>query len=375
MKKSPRTKRRHRTSRSSPRIPEDKTLLVGFDLGTNSSSVMASAPGSSELTFSAIVPTVVGYADIGIVSGIIPDNASVLFGDEALQHKLHLRLVTPLMNGTVADLQATRDFSTHIRSLVDSRGKKEIKAVIGIPADADAESRDLLREALKGVFDKILLIPEPFLAALGYRDENRLRRSNYIDPANNSLFVDIGAGTTDLCMIQGYFPTSEDQISVHYAGDTVDETLAYSIRRTYPETNLSTLKVRQIKEDHSYTGQEKKKINVRVMVAGKPRKLQMGDLIGNACNALVENIFDGLQVLIARASSDSVEEMLENIILTGGGSRIRNISGELERMLVEEGYESPRVTTVGPNYKESVSIGALKAAQGARDDQWQILLS
>ena len=83
MKKSPRTKRRHRTSRSSPRIPEDKTLLVGFDLGTNSSSVMASAPGSSELTFSAIVPTVVGYADIGIVSGIIPGNASVLFGDEA----------------------------------------------------------------------------------------------------------------------------------------------------------------------------------------------------------------------------------------------------------------------------------------------------
>ena len=106
MKKSPRTKRRRRTIRRSPRKPEDKTLLAGFDLGTNTSCVKASAPGSSELTISAIVPTVVGYADKGIVSGIIPGNVSVLFGDEALQHKLHLRLVAPLMNGTVVDLQA-----------------------------------------------------------------------------------------------------------------------------------------------------------------------------------------------------------------------------------------------------------------------------
>jgi len=375
MKNSTRIKGRRRTIRRSPRQPEDNTLLVGFDLGTNTSCVKASAQGSSELTTSTIVPTVVGYTDKGIVSGVITNNASVLFGDDALQHKLHLRLAAPLKNGTVADLQATRDFSTHIGSLVDSKGKKEIKAVIGIPADADSEARERLRGAVKGVFSKILLMPEPFLAALGYRDENRLRRSNYTDPANNSLFVDIGASTTDLCMIQGYFPTAEDQISLHYAGDTVDETLADSIRRTYPETDLSMLKVRQIKEAYSYAGQEKKSINVRVILGGKPRKLQMGDLIGDACNALVENIFDGLQVLIARASSDSVEEMLQNIILTGGGSRIRNISGELERMLVEEGYESPRVTTVGPNYKESVSIGALKAAQGARDDQWQILLS
>lgn len=375
MRKSSKTKRRRRTVKRASSSAANNTLLVGFDLGTNTSSVKSSTPGSSAVNISAVVPTVVGYADKGIVSGVIPGNASMLFGKEALQHRLHLRLVTPLVNGNVKDMAATADFSKHIRSLVDPKGKKEIKTVIGIPANANARSREQLMDAVKSVFDHVLLIPEPFLAALGHRDENRLRQPRYNDPVKNSLFVDIGAGTTDLCMIQGYFPTADDQISVLFAGDTVDEILADSIRRTYPETDLSILKVRQIKEDHSYAGQDMKKVNIRAIVGGKPRKLQMGELIGDACNALVDQIFDGVQIIISRASSDSVEEMMQNIILTGGGSRIRNISRELERKLLAEGYESPRVTTVGPNFKESVSIGALKAAHGARDDQWQILLS
>jgi len=61
---------------------------------------------------------------------------------------------------------------------------------------------------------------------------------------------------------------------------------------------------------------------------------------------------------------------LQNIILTGGGSRIRNIDQELQRLLADEGYEDPEVTISSREVKPFVAIGALKVAKAARDDQW-----
>jgi rod shape-determining protein MreB len=66
-----------------------------------------------------------------------------------------------------------------------------------------------------------------------------------------------------------------------------------------------------------------------------------------------------------------VAELLQSIVLTGGGSRIRNLDRELQRLLTEEGFEAPRVHVVGDGYKEFVAKGALKAARQAKETQWQ----
>ena len=54
------------------------------------------------------------------------------------------------------------------------RGTAEIRAVIGVPANAGQPAREDIRNGAAGVFDRVLLIPEPFLAALGFRDEAAL---------------------------------------------------------------------------------------------------------------------------------------------------------------------------------------------------------
>ena len=46
------------------------------------------------------------------------------------------------------------------------------------------------------------------------RNEEKLNDPDYKDPVSNSLFVDIGAGTTDFCIVQGYFPKQEDLLSI-----------------------------------------------------------------------------------------------------------------------------------------------------------------
>jgi rod shape-determining protein MreB len=359
-------------NRTSP--PRPACLLIGLDLGTNKSCVLAGPLGSGDITVSKVVPSVVGYVKDGIVDGIITGNAKILFGEEALRQMLHVEMATPLAEGVIARPDAARDFMLHIRHLADPTGRAEIRAVVGVPANAGEQARESIRRAAAGIFSHILLVPEPFLAALGYRDDSRVKQPGYVDPVVNSLFIDIGGGTSDLCLVQGYFPTRDDQISIPFAGDAIDALIYEGLDRTYPNNGLSLTTVREIKEAHAYVGPSRKPLEVKVVIGGKSRTLELGEAIGNACNALVDRIYPALTALIESASSDSVVTLLQNIIVTGGGSQIRGIDAVLQKRLSDDGYESPKVRLAGQDFQRYVAIGALKAARAARENQWQVLL-
>jgi rod shape-determining protein MreB len=348
-----------------------RKLFVGLDLGTLESCVITklSKPGSGEHQ-GTWIPSIVGYPEDGILAGILPGNSRMLHGEEAIANSLHLRLVNPLSDGVVSDGDAARSFLAYIREKIDPERKREVYCVIGIPAVADTEAKSRLQEAAKGAFEGILFIPEPFLAALGMRDENRLQDPEYTDPVSNSLFVDIGAGTTDFCIVQGYFPKQEDLLSIPFAGNEVDVLLDKGIREAYPEVDIPLSMSRSFKESFSYVGESESGVRVKVPIDGKPRKIEIGKQIGEACNSLLSEIFESLKVVIGKASPQSVFELLQNIILTGGGSRIRNIDQELQRLLVDDGYEDPDVTISSRENMPFVAIGALKVAKAAREDQW-----
>jgi len=357
-----------------PGQAKSNTLLIGLDLGTNKSCVLAGPPGSTDITVSKVIPSVVGYVKDGIVDGIITGNARILYGEDALSQMLHVELVAPLAEGVISRPEAARDFMLHLRQLADPSGKAEIRAVVGVPANAGEPARVGIRHSAQGIFSRILLIPEPFLAALGFRDDARVRQSGYVDPVVNSLFIDIGGGTSDLCLVQGYFPTRDDQISIPFAGDAIDELLYNELGRTYPNNGLSRITVREIKEAHAYVGPSRKPMDIKVVIGGKSRTLELGDAIGSACNTLIDRIYPALTTLISSASSDSVVTLLQNIIVTGGGSQIRGIDTVLQKRLADDGYESPKVRLAGQDFQRYVAIGALKAARAARENQWQVLL-
>jgi rod shape-determining protein MreB len=178
-------------------------IIAGLDFGTNKSCILAGAPCSNDLAVSKIMPSVVGCAKEGVVSGIITNNASLLFGEDALRHMLYVKLVSPMEKGVIAQREPARDFLKHLRDLIDPAGKSELRVVIGVPANAGEDAR--------------------------------VNQPGYVDPVTNSLFIDIGGGTSDLCLVQGYFPTVEDQISVAFAGDAMDDILSSEIDRVYPK--------------------------------------------------------------------------------------------------------------------------------------------
>ena len=352
-------------------IGKKRKLHIGLDLGTLETFIVdkLSKPGSGEVA-GTLVPTIVGYPEDGILSGILPGNSKMLHGEEAVSNELHLRLVHPLSDGVVHDLDATKSFLKYLRGKIDPDFKREVLCVIGIPAVADADAKENLKKAALGAFDGILFIPEPFLAALGMRDEDRLEDPDYKDPVSNSLFVDIGAGTTDFCIVQGYFPKQEDLLSIPFAGNEVDVLLDRAIREEFPEVEVPLSMIRKFKESYSYVGESESGARVKIPVGGKPRKIEIGKLVGESCNQLLLELFESIKKVIAMASPQSVFSLLQNIILTGGGSRIRNIDQELQRLLSDDGYEDPEVTISSREIKPFVAIGALKVAKAARDDQW-----
>lgn len=353
---------------------ETRTLLVGLDWGTNTTCLVASYDNKGELVAKKLIPTVVGYAEEGILEGILPGENKLLFGDDALRHRLHLREVRPLYKGVIEDIKAARDFALYLKEQLADLDAKDVRAVVGIPARADQASREHIREAVRGVFSKVILIPEPFLAALGMRDESKLLKDSYVDPVSNALFIDIGGGSTDLCVIQGYYPQAEDQRSIAFAGDAIDQLFADELEQAFPNNGLSKSKIRSLKEEHSYVGDVSRHIPVKVTIAGREKELEIGEQLGVACTALVDKIFQETKLLIEQCDSDSVNELLQNIIITGGGSRIDSIDKYLEAMLREEGFSNPKVRIAGKDYKEYVALGALKAARQAKERQWQNLI-
>jgi rod shape-determining protein MreB len=350
-------------------------LLVGLDWGTNTSCLIASPANSTETTFSEQIPTVVGLAADNVLEGVLPGNAKLLFGREALKYKLHLNLQRPLRGGVIADLPNARLFAQHLRRRL-AVNSGELRAVIGVPASSDLAARENARAAVQGVFDKVLFVPEPFLAALGYRDESRLSDPDYQDPVLNSLYIDIGAGSTDVCLVQGHYPTVNDQLSAPFAGDAVDQIIADGLLASYPDCGLTINRIREIKEKNSFVLAEDAATPAiaTVIVGGKPRKIDVTSQIGSGCEALLQKVFEMTCELIARANPDSVTELLQNVIVTGGGSLIKGFGVALQTRLIEEGFENPRVRTLGENYKNYVALGALKAARQAKDRQWQNLL-
>ncbi|MBI4603336.1 MAG: rod shape-determining protein [Planctomycetes bacterium] len=353
-------------------VAESTVVHVGIDLGTNTSVIVGSQDGQALDLKKDTEKSVVGYPKAGIFTGILHSESEVLFGEEGFSFRLHLDLKWPLHEGFVHDVDVCKVFTQHLRSLVDPDGSRRLWGVVGAPANASPQRQKDIRSTLVGVLERMLIVPEPFLAAMGLRDDPAFKRSSgETDPTKHSLIVDIGAGTTDLCLVRGYFPTAEDQISFPKAGNFVDDMLYQGISRRYPDLKLTRVSITQLKEKYSFVGGYPRDAKVKVYVDGRPQVLDFAEILQEACDSMTPFILKGVKELLSRCDSDSIVDVMQNIILTGGGSEIHGLCEKVQTQLRDEGYDCAR--TIRPSdYKRLVARGGLKVAENVRAEQWQV---
>ncbi|MCK5405569.1 MAG: rod shape-determining protein, partial [Desulfobulbaceae bacterium] len=121
---------------------------------------------------------------------------------------------------------------------------------------------------------------------------------------------------------------------------------------------------------HSFVGEPEEPVIVTLRADGKPMQYDVTDEIRSVCESIVPDIVEHIETVIMKFDPEQQEETLKNIILAGGGSRIRGLDAMLEEQLQE--YGDIEVTCVeDPDFVGSA--GALQLAEEVPVDQWHEL--
>jgi rod shape-determining protein MreB len=338
---------------------KDDVLYVGIDLGTSQSSITASN-GQRQ-----VVKSLVGWP-LDMVSRKILKK-DVLIGQEALDNRPMLDLHRPLEHGLIKegsekDLAAVRELLQQLLELVGVNGKRDngqrVRAVVGVPAEAMRINKQQLRNTLTGMVDGLMVVSEPFAVAYGK------------DALLHTMIIDMGAGTTDFCVMMGRYPTDEDQRTLPNAGDAVDEQLSKLITERYPDAQVSMHMVREWKEGNSFVGKPKTKVTVEAPVKGKPTELDITAELRTACESLVGPISETMVDLVARVEPEYQQRVRQNIMLAGCCSLIGGLPEVLQESLNE--YGGGRVSRVADPVFAG-SDGGLAIATDAAESDWEKL--
>lgn len=334
-------------------------LHVGIDLGTSRSAISA----SNGERF--VVDSFVGWPADMVAKKILKRN--VLIGHEAVANRTMLDLHRPLERGLLKegsekDVEAVRELLRHLLGLVGVKknGKVDVsnvRAVVGVPAAALRTNKQYLRNSMKGIVDSLMIVSEPFAVAYG------------LNALLHTMIIDIGAGTSDFCVMKGRYPTEEDQRTLTVAGDSIDQHLQKLIEERYPQANVTTFMVREWKEKYSFVG-DSKRATVTAPVKGVPTELDITNEIKTACETILPPVVETMLDLLSRVEPEFQERVRNNIILSGGGGLIRNLPRALEDALKQVG--GGKVT-----YMEDPvfvgSDGGLALALDAPDSDWERL--
>jgi rod shape-determining protein MreB len=341
-------------SKSTGRKAPEK-LSVGIDLGTSRSAI-APSKGARHL-----VDSYVGWPRDFVSAKVL--GKQVLFGREALEHRLSLDLYRPLEHGVIKETtdreqEAVDALIGHLLEMVDPEQKKSLRAVVGVPAQALTQSKLAIRNAVADLVDALMIVSEPFAVAYG---------QGLLD---NAMVVDIGAGTVDFCIMHGAVPTDEDQRTSLKAGDHIDRELLDALTERYPEASINLNMAREFKERWAYVGKPDRRVQVDFPIDGRQVSHDITEEMGRACDSILPALVEHTAELIAKFDPQFQDAIRQNIILAGGGSQITGVADYLEKAMSE--YGPARVTTVsGPVY--AGADGALALAKDMPAEYWEEL--
>jgi rod shape-determining protein MreB len=262
-----------------------------------------------------------------VVAVSVPDNKILSVGDEAkdMIGKTPDTIVTyrPLKDGVIADYRATEAMLRYfISKALGNYNIFKPEVMISVPAGVTStEKRAVVEAAVKAGSRSAYVVKEPILAAIG--------AGVPIQEACGHMIVDIGGGTTDTAVISlGGIVYST---SVKVAGNKLDQAIVNYIKKTFnlaigektaEEIKIAVGSAVLVEEELSCS------LKGRDFLTGLPRSAEVSTnevvkAIDLELREIIRAIKHVLQETPPELSSDIIDQ---GILMTGGGSLLRNIS-------------------------------------------------
>ncbi len=346
-------------------VDHSEIVYLGLDLGTSHSAIAT----STGLKLS--VASMVGWPKDFIAYNVV--KKSIVFGDECIKYRTSLDVCYPMEKGVIKyrgkrsgstakderEANAAVELLKYLLGLVEKKTGQKIYAVVGAPARSTREDKQAIINAAEGMVDSIMVVSEPFLVAYG------------VDLLGNTIIVDIGAGTLDICRMPGTIPEELDQKTLLVAGNEIDKKFNELLQEKNPgiHTNLSL--VRKIKEQYGFVSDGPEKIALNFYINGKLTTVDVANELREACSVIVPDIIENVRELIVTFDPEFMPILSKNIILAGGGSGIKGLASVIETSLAAD--LGTVVVTIVDNPFFAGALGGLKLAQELPVEEWEQL--
>ncbi len=286
---------------------------IGIDLGTSNSLVYVPKKGIV-INEPSVVAISVGDGEVLAVGNA----AKAMIGrtpDTIVAHR-------PLKDGVIADYRVTEAMIRHFISQVSGRIRLfKPEVMVSVPAGiTSTERRAVIEATIKAGAKAAYVVKEPIVAAIG--------AGIPINSSTGHMVVNIGGGTTEVAVISlgGIVFAS----SARVGGNKIDAAITAHIKQKH-DLAIGEQTAEEIKKSIGSAipikDEEELVIRGRDMLTGLPRNITI------KTNEVTEAMTDILRVIVQTVKAVlretppelSADVMDKGMVLTGGGSLLRNI--------------------------------------------------
>jgi rod shape-determining protein MreB len=294
---------------------------IGIDLGTCNTVVFVPKKG-------------VIFREPSVVSVSLPENKILAVGQAAKEMLGRtpetIKIYRPLKDGVIADFRVTLAMIRYfLKKTLGSFSFLKPDVLIGVPAGATSTERRALIEAGLGAGAKeVFLVKEPILAALG--------AGIPIESYSGNMVVDIGGGTSEVAVISLGGIVNFNSIRV--GGDKMDLAISEYIKKKH---NLAigeqTAEEIKIKIGTAIFEKEPLELEIkgRDLISGLPRNVKItSNEVCEAISDVLSEIVQAIKITLRETPPElSADIMEKGLVLTGGGSLLRNLPEFLEKTI------------------------------------------
>ena len=290
---------------------------VAIDLGTVNTLVWVAGRGLvlEEPSAIAIDSTTGAIAAIGAAADVLAD-----------KEPQDIRVIHPLRDGVIADLDATAEMlHGFLRKARPRRWPLRPRALVCVPSGATWVERRSVAAALGTRRSRfaVQLIDEPVAAAAGAGFD--------LNGGSGGFVVDVGGGTTEVAAVAGWRVVRAQ--SLRMAGNAMDDAIVNAARGKLGLI-LSQRAARQLKMTLGLTGGPDGWAEAVGIDAAKrtPRVERVeGDLVAAALEPVVTAIARAVQEVLSDIPSGLAEDVVRGKVrLAGGGALLPGLTSRIE---------------------------------------------